>query len=564
MCVYFEHTETAPCNNIYMSELFMQDATMQETKQQAKQHTAASINTIPQLINDAATQYGDQVFLEEGATSISFSDFATQVKQVAAALIAKGINAGDCIGVWAPNISEWVIAALGAQYAGATLVTLNTRYKGSEAAYILRASHSKLLFSIGNFLDTDYPSMLESEDLPELGDIVVFQQEDNAPALSQRTRTSWEQFLQQGSSINTTQIEQRMAEVGGDDVSDILFTSGTTGNPKGVMTCHEQNLRTFTHFCDIVGLSCGDRYLVINPFFHSFGYKAGILACLLKGVTLLPHAVFDTTEILKRIAADRISVMPGPPTLFQSLLAHPELDQYDVSTLKRATTGAAVIPVEMIEQMKSRLGFEVVITAYGLTESCGLVTACRADDSAEVIATTSGRAIPDIELRCVDSDNQPVAVGEAGEIVFRGFNIMKGYFENNTATSEAIDDDGWLHTGDIGILDEQGNLKITDRLKDMFITGGFNCYPAEIEKMLAAHSSIVMSAVIGVPDERMGEIAMAFIVCKPDTELTEKDLISWCREQMANYKVPRKIRFVDALPLNASGKVLKNELRKLA
>ncbi|OUS26924.1 fatty acid--CoA ligase [Gammaproteobacteria bacterium 45_16_T64] len=523
------------------------------------QHT-----TIPQLIDAAAAQYGDQSFLEEGATKISFADFATQAKQVAAALIAKGIKHGDCIGVWAPNISEWVIAALGAQYAGAVLVTLNTRYKGNEAAYILRASHSKLLFSIGDFLDTDYPSMLEGEDLPELNDIVVFRQSDNAPALAQRTRTAWEQFLEQGTTISAADIAERMASVNGDDVSDILFTSGTTGNPKGVMTGHEQNLRTFTHFSDIVGLSCGDRYLVINPFFHSFGYKAGILACLLKGVTLLPHAVFDTTEILQRISADKISVMPGPPTLFQSLLAHPELDQYDISTLKRATTGAAVIPVEMIEQMKSRLGFDVVITAYGLTESCGLVTACRAEDSAETIATTSGRAIPDIELRCVDGNNQPVATGEAGEIVFRGFNVMKGYFENADATTETMDDEGWLHTGDVGILDEQGNLKITDRLKDMFITGGFNCYPAEIEKILAGNEDITMSAVIGVPDERMGEVAKAFVVLKPGVSMTDKELNSWCREHMANYKVPRKIQFVDALPLNASGKVLKTELRTLA
>lgn len=523
----------------------------------------ALIKTIPQLIDDAALQYGDQSFLEEGATRISFADFANQAKQVAAALIARGINRGDCIGVWAPNITEWVIAALGAQCAGATLVTLNTRYKGNEAAYILRASHSKLLFSIGNFLDSDYPSMLEGEDLPELNDIVVFQQGNDAPALKNRNRLSWEQFLELGSSIESQQVEQRMALVSGDDVSDILFTSGTTGNPKGVMTCHEQNLRAFTSFSDIVGLSSGDRYLVINPFFHSFGYKAGILACLLKGVTLLPHAVFDTTGILKRISADRISVMPGPPTLFQSLLAHPELDQYDISTLKRATTGAAVIPVEMIEQMKSRLGFEVVITAYGLTESCGLVTACRAEDSAEIIATTSGRAIPNIELRCVDSANQPVATGEAGEIVFRGYNVMKGYFENDKATAEAVDSDGWLHTGDIGILDEQGNLKITDRLKDMFITGGFNCYPAEIEKILAGNEDITMSAVIGIPDERMGEIAMAFIVRKPGSGMEESDLVSWCRDNMANYKVPRQIRFVDALPLNASGKVLKTELRAL-
>lgn len=526
--------------------------------------------TVPQLVNFAAENFGNQVFLEEGETLLSFRDFVGQARQVAAAIMAKGIKKGDRIAVWAPNISEWVIAALGAQCAGAILVTLNTRYKGSEAAYILRKSRTRLLFSIGDFLESYYPALLKGEDLPDLENIVVFRDglgdglRENA-ALKQVDKpcSSWESFLELSTSISADDVTARMNSVTGDDVSDILFTSGTTGNPKGVMTSHEQNLRAFTYFSDIVGFEQGERYLVINPFFHSFGYKAGILACLIKGVTLLPHAVFNASEILARIAKDRISVLPGPPTLFQSLLAHPDLDKFDISSLKRATTGAAVIPVEMIRQMKSRLGLEVVITAYGLTESCGVVSMCRAGDSAELIATTSGRAIPGIELRCVDGANHEVPRGEAGEIVFRGFNVMKGYFENDAATREAIDQEGWLHTGDIGVMDEQGYLKITDRLKDMFITGGFNCYPAEIEKIMAAHPAIAMNAVIGIPDERMGEVAMAFVVLKQGAQLDEAGLIAWCRDQMANFKVPRKVKFVQALPLNASGKVVKPELKKL-
>jgi len=513
--------------------------------------------TIPQLITSAAERFGDQLFLEEGETRLTFRDFAQRTRQVAAALIARGIQPGDRIGVWAPNFSEWVIAALGAQCAGAILVTLNTRYKGSEAAYILRASGARLLFSIGTFLDSDYPAMLADEDLPALEEIVVFR-------ASETPHTTWQTFLEKGAEILAATIDERMTQVSGDDVSDILFTSGTTGNPKGVMTCHAQNLRAFDSWGDNVGVREGDRYLAINPFFHSFGYKAGILVCLIKGVTLLPHAVFDSEEILKRIASERISVLPGPPTLFQSLLAHPELDQYDISSLKCTATGAAAIPVEMIQQMKDRLGFERVITAYGLTESCGMATMCRPGDSAETIATTSGRAIPDIEVRCVDSNNNEVPRGEPGEIVLRGFNVMKGYFDNDAATTETIDSEGWLHTGDIGVMDEQGNLRITDRLKDMFITGGFNCYPAEIENIVAGHPAIAMNAIIGVPDERMGEVAMAFVVLKTGAQLDPSDLITWCREQMANYKVPRQVQLVDALPLNASGKVMKPELKKLA
>ena len=519
-----------------------------------------AVTTTPQLLQRAAQLYGDKPFLEEEGKTLSFAQFAEQAYAVAAALMSRGVKPGDRIAIWAPNISEWVIAALGIQCAGAVLVTLNTRYKGSEAAYILGASRAKLVFSIGTFLDMDYPQQLLEQALPDLEGIIVFGQHESnsaSPGL-----LNWQSFLQQGKSVDPHQVESRIKEIEGFDISDILFTSGTTGDPKGVMTSHQQNLRAFQHFADIVGLEPGDRYLVVNPFFHSFGYKAGILVCLIKGVTLLPHAVFNTDDILSRIETDKISVLPGPPTLFQSLLGHPKLDQYDLSSLKRATTGAAVIPVEMIEQMKSRLGFDTVITAYGLTESCGLVTACRQGDSAEIIATTSGRAIPDVEVRCVDSNNQPVAQGEPGEIVFRGFNVMQGYFENEEASEQAIDEQGWLHTGDIGVLDAVGNLKITDRLKDMFITGGFNCYPAEIEKAIAAHPQVLMSAVIGAPDERMGEVTMAFLVLKPGEQLEQGDFIGWCREHMANYKVPRKVEIVRSLPMNASGKVLKTELKK--
>ena len=522
-----------------------------------------SVATIPELVQNAADAYGDQVFLEDETTKISFDGFLEQCQHVAAALIERGIKTGDRIAIWSPNTIEWVIAAIGAQCAGAVLVTLNTRYKGSEAAYILQQSRAKLLFSVGYFLELDYPLQLKDEKIPALDAIVVFPGKQSSAA----EHTPWNAFLDSGSGLNEKSqavVAERMASLTGDDVSDILFTSGTTGNPKGVMTCHKQNLRAFSQFSDILGLQKGDRYLVINPFFHSFGYKAGILACLLNGVTLLPHAVFDTEVVLARIAKDKISVLPGPPTLFQSLLAHPNLENYDISTLKRATTGAAAIPIEMIKKMKSILGFETVITAYGLTESCGLVTMCRQGDSAEIIATTSGRAIPGVELRCVDSNNNEVVAGEAGEIVFRGFNVMKGYFENQNATDETIDGNGWLHTGDIGIIDEKGNLKITDRLKDMFITGGFNCYPAEIEKMICSHEAISMCAVIGIPDERMGEVAMAFIICKPGKNVSDQELSNWCREKMANYKVPRKIAFVENLPLNASGKVVKTELKKIA
>ena len=274
-------------------------------------------------------------------------------------------------------------------------------------------------------------------------------------------------------------------------------------------------------------------------------------------------AVFDVPAVLKAISTHQISVMPGPPTLFQSILMHPDLDAFDISSLKKATTGAATIPTQLIVAMRETLGIDTVITAYGLSETCGLVTMCRPGDAPNIIAKTSGRAIPEVEVGIMRQDGTLAPPEETGEIVVRGFNVMQCYFNNEQATSETIDKDGWLHTGDIGSLDGAGNIRITDRLKDMFISGGFNCYPAEIENQLLNHNEVAQAAVVGMPDERMGEVSAAFVVRTPASQLLEADLIDWSRQNMANYKVPRRIIFTEMLPLNASGKVLKTELRAM-
>jgi acyl-CoA synthetase (AMP-forming)/AMP-acid ligase II len=331
------------------------------------------------------------------------------------------------------------------------------------------------------------------------------------------------------------------------------------------MTTHAQNLRAFADWADVVGLRAGDRYLVVNPFFHAFGYKAGWLASLLTGATVYPHAVFDAEAVLGRVPRDRISMLPGPPALFQTILARNDLDAFDLSSLRLAVTGAAAIPVSLVEAMRDRLGFETVITGYGLTEACGIATMCRHDDDPETIATTSGRAIPGVEVLAVDDTGTEVPRGEPGEIVVRGYNVMLGYFDQPDETAETIDAAGWLHTGDIGVMDERGYIAITDRKKDMFIVGGFNAYPAEIESLMSRHPTIAQSAVIGVPDARLGEVGHAYVILRADAPaVTEPELLAWCKEQMANYKVPRRIMIVDALPLNATGKVLKYELRARA
>jgi acyl-CoA synthetase (AMP-forming)/AMP-acid ligase II len=267
---------------------------------------------------------------------------------------------------------------------------------------------------------------------------------------------------------------------------------------------------------------------------------------------------------MRRVVEEKITMLPGPPAIFQTILNHPELDQFDLSTLRLAVTGAAPISTEMIIAMREKLGFEKVVTGYGLTEAHGIATMCRHDDDPETIAKTSGRAIPGVEVKLVDDDGKEVAPGESGEVLVRGYNLMKGYLDNPAATAEAIDSDGWLHTGDVAVADAGGNIIITDRKKDMYIVGGFNAYPAEIEKIMNAHSGIAQVGVVGVPDPRLGEVGMAFIVPTTGTTIDAAEVIAWCREHMANYKVPRYVEVVDALPLNASGKVLKFDLRDRA
>jgi acyl-CoA synthetase (AMP-forming)/AMP-acid ligase II len=281
----------------------------------------------------------------------------------------------------------------------------------------------------------------------------------------------------------------------------------------------------------------------------------------MRGATAYPCAVFDADKIIDMIHEKKISMLPGPPTLYQSILTSEKLGHVDISSLRLGVTGAASIPVQLIKDMKEQLGFETVITAYGLTESTGVVTMCTPDDDYETIATTSGCAIAGVEVKCIDSNGEEVLAGSPGEILVRGFNVTSGYFNNPEATSEAIDQDGWLHTGDIGILDERGYIKITDRSKDMFIVGGFNAYPAEIENILCDHPAISQVAVIGIADDRMGEVAKAFIVLKPGESLSTETLLGWCKENMANYKVPRDIEFVKDLPTNAAGKVMKYVLK---
>ena len=437
---------------------------------------------------------------------------------------------------------------LGLWQAGAVLVPINTRFKGAEAADILLRSRAHVLVTVTDFLDTDYVAMLRSTgvDLPNLQTTVVTRG-DAADGTE-----SWAGFLAHATDDGRAEVDRRRAAVTPDDPSDILFTSGTTGAPKGSVSTHRRTLFVATDWADMVGLQEGDRYLQVNPYFHMFGLKSGILTSVSAGVTMLPEPVFDAGRAMGRIEHEQVTVFPGAPTLYQSILDHPDRGRYDLSSLRAGTIGAADIPVELVRRIFDELPYSVMISGYGLTEG-GTVSGTATDDDPETIATTVGRPRPTFELRLVGGDGDDVAEGEAGEIVVRGASVMLEYLDDPAATAQALSPDGWLRTGDIGQLTGSGCLQIVGRVKDMFIVGGFNAYPAEIENILLRHPDVQQAAVIGIADHRMGEVGMAFVVRRPGSTVGRDDIIAWSREEMANYKVPRVVEFLDELPMNATG-----------
>ena len=500
--------------------------------------------TLPAVLRAAADAFGDRpAYVEttpDGSTrTLSFQQLLDHVRDVARGYVAYGLEPGFRVVVWAPNSIDWVVAALAVSYAGGTLVPANSRYTGHEVAELVDRTGAALVVVDDGFLGRHQIAELRAAStLPSVRDVIDLK------------------YLQvdvgdvDAHDVTLDEIEARADAASPDDVADILFTSGTTGRPKGAMSAHRQTVGVARAWGELGGVTADDRYLVINPFFHSFGYKAGIVVGLTTGATLYPVTTFDLDRTMQLIQDARITVLPGAPTIYQSLLAAPNRRDYDLSSLRLAVTGAAVVPVVLIERMRAAepdgLGIDQVVTAFGMTEAV-VATMCREGDSAETVATTCGRAIPGMEAR----------IGENGELLLRGEYVMLGYLDDPAATAEAIDPDGWLHTGDVGTLDEHGNLSITDRLKDMYISGGFNVYPAEVEQALMRLDGVTDVAVVGIPDERMGEVGKAFVV----GSVTADGVLAFARERLANFKVPREVELVDALPRNLGGKVLKNELR---
>ena len=470
------------------------------------------------MVLSAADRFGDAEAVVDGPLRLTFAEVVERIRCAAGAFAEQGVQQGDRVAIWAPNSAEWLIAAFGLLTAGGVLVPVNTRFKAEEAADIIGRSAAKAVLIQKGFLGLDYS-------VPA-----------GVPVIDLKS-----DFLSSGSPFSR--------DVSGEDISDVIFTSGTTGRPKGARMNHRQTLRMYEEWATLADLREGDRYLMVNPYFHTFGLKAGLIASFLRGATMLPVAAFDIAAVVELIDREGITMLPGPPTLYHSLLA--VQDKSKLATLRAGVTGAADIPVELVRRIHDELPFQTLMTGYGLTEA-GNVTLSRPGDSFEDVATTAGLPCEDVEVRIADD----------GEVLVRGYGVMQGYLDDPEATAAAIDATGWLHTGDLGTLDDAGRLRIVGRKKDMFIVGGFNAYPAEIEGFLLEHPGVAQAAVIGVPDDRLGQVGKAFIVVKDDNSAVSGDeLITWSRDRMAGFKVPRFVEFVRELPLNATGKVMKDRLR---
>lgn len=507
-----------------------------------------------------AARKPDQTIIRDAGRNTTYRDLETASRAAARALMALGLRGGERVGIWAINHADWIVAGLANQAAGGVLIPASTRLKPREVADILRRGRARLLFCDSGFGDEDFVSGIAAEELPDLAQIVIF---GDGP--DEGRVLGWNAFVARGAAVNEATLDARMAATGPHCLADILFTSGTTGMPKGVPMTHAQSLIA----CEQQQLCVsrfveGDVFAITYPFAHNAGYRAGWQAALLYGIMIIPVRSYDPLDFLKLIDAERVSVLPAVPTIFQGILNHRERDRYDLSTLRRAMTGATVVPVPLVERMQATFGIDAVTTGYGLTECAGSVSNTRSGDKAQTIALTTGQPLDNLEVRLIDAAGAQQPQGEPGEIVVRGPQVLTGYFEDEAATTAAFTADGFFRTGDVGVFDAEGNLRITDRIKDMYIVGGFNTYPAEIEQQLARLDGVAEAAVIGVDDARLGQVGRAFIVRLPDSALDEASVIAWCRDVMANYKVPRTVTFVDMLPRNPTGKVSKVALREMA
>jgi acyl-CoA synthetase (AMP-forming)/AMP-acid ligase II len=512
--------------------------------------------TIPGLLERRCAEHRDRTALvAESGERVTYGDLLERVRVAARALLHLGVEPGARVALWAPNSVEWVVTSLATAFAGAELVPLNTRWHVHEVLDLVVRSRCAVWFVPDEFLGAPMAaSAVSAADGVWDGALVAF------GAAAPTALQAWDGLLARGDLPGDGVLDGRMRAASPDAVSHVQFTSGTTGRPKGARLRHAAMVSTTAAWAAIVGLTSADRYPVVSPMSHIGGHKTGTLASLTAGAASFPVARFDARVLLELVHAESATVLQGPPTVFAALLDQVDAGFRAPETLRVAVTGSAVIPPALLRRMVGTLGVRNVHAGYGLTETTGVCTITRADDPLDLVAESSGRPIAGVEIRIVDPGGQAVPSGTRGEILVRGPGTMAGYLDDDDATREIVSADGWLSTGDVGWVDDIGNLRIVDRLKDMIIVGGFNTSPAEIERALEDHALVAQSAVVGMADDRLGEVPCAFVVTVAGADLDESALLAWAEGRLAGYKVPRRVEFVEELPLTAVGKVDKSQL----
>jgi acyl-CoA synthetase (AMP-forming)/AMP-acid ligase II len=537
--------------------------------------------TIGRMLGDNAARYAELVAVIDGDVQLTYAALHRESRALAKALIASGVSRGDLVACWAPNGWRGVVLAHAVWLAGAVILPISSRLKVFEAGPILERTGAGILFTVAEcagirFIDGLRDAYGAPADdapyggLPALKHLVRLDLEPSPDTPSRDlavgtnpTGIAFYDFIGRGQTISDARLDDAIAAVQPDAICEVIFTSGTTGAPKGVQLSHEQLIRSYWDWSGIGGLEAGDNYLVITPFSHGFGLNAGIIASALRGMCMVLLDIFEPARVMELIRRHQVNVLGGPPNLFTRLMDQPGVAENPPKSLRVAFLGAASVPVEILRRVGTVLGIERVINAYGLMEAC-VVSMTRADDPDDVISTTTGRPLPGVELKIVDDSGNILPEGQPGEILVRGYGIMPGYWRDAAQTAASMTADGWFHTGDIGVQDAAGNVRIVDRKKDMFICAGFNAYPAEIEDLLLKMGELSAVSVVGVPDAERGEVAVAFVVPAPGSHVNADSVAAWAKRNLAGYKTPRRVYVRSSLPLNANGKVMKDELRREA
>ncbi|SDN33086.1 fatty-acyl-CoA synthase [Desulfonauticus submarinus] len=532
--------------------------------------------TLGQLLDEAVSNYPDNDFVVyvDRDFRLTYKEFSDLVDQVAKGLMALGVKKGEKVAVWATNVPYWVVLQFATAKIGAVLLTVNTYYKRDELAYLLKQSEAENIFLIDGFRDTDYvqtiydlvPELktqqrgfLSSREFPNLKRVFFLGQEKH------RGMYTLPELMAMGKLISEAEYLARQKSLSPHDVVNMQYTSGTTGFPKGVMLTHYNIVNNGYWIGENQKLGPNDRICLPVPLFHCFGCVLGVLAACSHASALVILESFNPYLVMASIEAEKCTALYGVPTMFIAVLEHKSFSKFDFSSLRTGIMAGSPCPIKVMRQVMDKMYMKEITICYGLTEASPVMTQTRVNDPIEKRVETVGKPLPEIEVRLVDPDTgKPVPPGVQGEVCCRGYNVMKGYYNMPEATKEAIDNDGWLHSGDLGVMDEDGYLSITGRLKDMIIRGGENIYPREIEEFLYNMEGIQDVQVVGVPSKKYGEEVGAFIILKEGYDLTPEDVKDFCRGRIARYKIPKYIAFVKEYPMTASGKIQKYKLREMS